>query len=58
MKQVMQQGSGWLKQNGEFVEVYWCVVCNKALPVVDGVVVHDDVPHPESMDFAEERIPQ
>ena len=38
---------------------YWCPVCGKALPVnPDGVVVHDDVPHPPNMDFDEEGRPQ
>ena len=39
-------------------DTYHCVVCGRALPILDGVIVHDDVPHPESMDFAEEENPQ
>jgi len=38
--------------------VYHCVVCGRSLPIIDGVIVHDDVPHPEIMDFAEEERPQ
>jgi hypothetical protein len=37
---------------------YWCVVCGRALPVEDGVIVHDDVQHPEDMTFDEESNPQ
>lgn len=40
-------------------EGYWCVVCGRQLPAYeDGVVVHDDVPHPEQMTFDEEEKPQ
>lgn len=39
-------------------EMYYCVVCGRGIPVVDGVVVHDDVPHPPDMDFAEMDNPQ
>lgn len=37
---------------------YWCVVCGRFLPNDDGVVVHDDAPHPESMTFDEDAKPQ
>ena len=37
---------------------YWCVVCGRHLPEKDGAIVHDDVPHPESMTFDEEEKPQ
>lgn len=38
---------------------YWCVVCGRHLPAdEDGVIVHDDVPHPEDMTFDEEERPQ
>lgn len=37
---------------------YWCVVCGRHLPAdKDGVIVHDDVPHPD-MTFDEEERPQ
>ena len=37
---------------------YWCVVCGRYLPTDDdGVIVHDDVPHPD-MTFDEEEKPQ
>ena len=32
---------------------YWCVICGRYLPSDDGVIVHDDVPHPVSMTFEE-----
>jgi len=38
---------------------YWCVVCGQHLPAdKDGVIVHNDVPHPENMTFDEEERPQ
>ena len=38
---------------------YWCVVCGRYLPADDdGLIVHDDVPHPEDMTFDEEERPQ
>ena len=37
---------------------YFCVVCGRLLPEIDGVIVHDDVPHPAAMDFADEEKPQ
>lgn len=38
---------------------YWCVVCGRQLPAdEDGVIVHDDVPHPADMTFDEEEQPQ
>lgn len=38
---------------------YWCVVCGRFLPQDDdGVIEHDDIPHPLFMDFNEEENPQ
>ena len=40
-------------------EGYYCVVCGKYLEADEyGVIVHDDLPHPEFMDFDEEEKPQ
>lgn len=43
-------------------DVYWCVVCGRGIApqVIEGenVYVHDDVPHPYSMTFDEEDVPQ
>lgn len=36
---------------------YWCVVCGRFLPADDGVIVHDNIPHPP-MDFDDEDKPQ
>jgi len=33
---------------------YWCVVCGRFLEADDGVIVHDNIPHPEFIDFNEE----
>ena len=37
---------------------YWCVACGRLLPSDDGVIVHDDVIHPDHMTFDEEDRPQ
>ena len=38
---------------------YYCMVCGRYLEAnEDGVIVHDDVPHPPEMDFADEEKPQ
>ena len=37
---------------------YWCVVCDRFLPSEDGVIVHDDVPHPDDMTFDDDERPQ
>jgi hypothetical protein len=36
---------------------YHCVVCGRFLLAVDGVIVHDDIPHPD-MAFDDEENPQ
>lgn len=41
------------------IKGYWCVVCGRFLVADDmGVIVHDDVPHPEAMTFNEEDVLQ
>ena len=38
---------------------YYCVVCGRYIEANDnGVIVHDDIPHPPEMDFADEEKPQ
>lgn len=37
---------------------YWCVVCGRYLQADDGVIVHDNIPHPENMTFDEDERPQ
>jgi len=38
---------------------YYCVVCGRYIEADEhGVIVHDNVPHPPDMDFAEEARPQ
>ncbi len=44
--------------DGLCADGYWCVVCGRYLHAdEDGVIVHDDVPHPD-MTFDEEEKPQ
>ena len=38
-------------------EGYYCVVCSKFIEAVEGVIVHDDIPHPD-MAFDDEENPQ
>lgn len=39
--------------------VYWCVICGRAIERDEyGVFVHDDIVHPQEMDFSEEDRPQ
>ena len=38
---------------------YWCVVCGRLLlPDGDDIIVHDNVPHPDTMTFDEDDHPQ
>ncbi len=38
---------------------YWCVVCGRFLTAdTDGVIVHDDIPHPADMAFDDAEFPQ
>jgi hypothetical protein len=38
---------------------YYCVVCGRYIEANEGgVIVHDDIPHPPEMDFAEQEKPQ
>jgi|Laugrespbdmm15sd_2_1035082.scaffolds.fasta_scaffold30780_2 hypothetical protein len=47
------------KSKGTSMTGYYCVVCGKFLPADEhGVIVHDNVPHPVDMDFADEEKPQ
>ena len=34
---------------------YWCVICMRFLPNIDGVITHDNVVHPDDMTFDEDR---
>ena len=46
-------------QGGTMTDGYYCVVCGRYLEAdEDGVIVHDDVPHPVDMAFDEEEKPQ
>ena len=45
--------------DGLCADGYWCVACGRFLPADEcGVIVHDNVPHPEDMTFDEEERPQ
>jgi hypothetical protein len=38
---------------------YWCVVCGRFLPEdEDGLIIHDDIIHPDDMTFDEDEKPQ
>jgi competence CoiA-like predicted nuclease len=34
-------------------ETFYCPVCNRNLPVMAGVIKHDNVPHPEDLVLGE-----
>ena len=39
--------------------IYWCVVCCKPLMTdADGVYLHDEIAHPDGMEFDEDERPQ
>lgn len=42
----------------EEADGYYCIVCGRFLSEEDGLIVHDDVPHPVDMTFDEEENPQ
>jgi hypothetical protein len=35
-------------------EAYWCVICQRAIPLQDGIYIHDDKPGHEVLTFDEE----
>jgi len=39
-------------------EGYYCVICGRFLPDEHGVIVHDDIEHPQEIDFGDEEKPQ
>ena len=45
------------RQEQSMNEGYYCVVCGKYIKSVDGVIVHDGIPHPD-MAFDDEEHPQ
>jgi hypothetical protein len=41
------------------VDGYWCVICQRFIEADDdGLIVHDDIPHPNNMTFDEDNNPQ
>ena len=43
--EVLRQALG-VEQEPVVDEGYYCVVCGKYIEAVDGVIVHNDIPHP------------
>ena len=38
---------------------YWCVICQRFIEAdEDGLIVHDDITHPNNMTFDDEERPQ
>ena len=54
--EVLRQALG-VEQEPVVDEGYYCVVCGKYIEAVDGVIVHNDIPHPY-MAFDDEENPQ
>ncbi len=47
------------EESKEPKKIYHCVVCGRGIECDEyGIFCHDDVPHPENMDFSEESNPQ
>ena len=43
--------SDTLDANDMGLHKYYCPVCKRNLPVLAGVITHDNLPHPENMVF-------
>lgn len=41
--------------NGMPLDSYYCPVCKRNLPILAGVITHDNKPHPENMIFEEDK---
>lgn len=39
-------------------QYFYCLYCGRSLPIENGVIVHDEVEHPETYNFSEEDRPQ
>jgi len=54
----LDESDGFMQQLND-QDGYWCVVCGRFIPADDdGVIVHDNVPHPKDMNFDDEENPQ
>lgn len=57
-----ESGSGYHGEMGADFDSeqagYWCVVCGRFLRSDEGVIVHDDIPHPIMMTFDEDEVMQ
>lgn len=48
-----------MTKNEDQEEGYYCVVCGRFLPAEDdGIIIHDNIPHPLLMTFDEDEYPQ
>lgn len=54
MRSLEQQFHNMAVANGIKRETFYCPVCKRDLPVMAGVITHDNVPHPEDFVLGEE----
>jgi len=54
MNSLEQQFHNMAVANGIKRETFYCPVCKRDLPVMAGVITHDNVPHPEDLVLGEE----
>lgn len=51
---MMQRSKQMINDDG-----YWCVICQRFIEAdEDGLIVHDDITHPNNMTFDDEERPQ
>ena len=55
---IRARGARMINLTREEADGYYCVVCGKFLPLENGVIVHDDVPHPADMKFNDKETTQ
>ena len=55
---IRARGARMINLTREEADGYYCEVCGKFLPLENGVIVHDDVPHPADMKFNDKETTQ
>jgi hypothetical protein len=54
-----KQIAKWADNNMAKDNGYWCVICQRFIEAnKDGLIVHDDITHPNNMTFDDEERPQ
>jgi hypothetical protein len=54
-----KQIAKWADNNMTKDDGYWCVICQRFIEAdEEGLIVHDDITHPNNMTFDDEERPQ